>query len=95
RLPVPTLPVIMGHEGAGIVEAVGEGVGDFRSGDRVLLLPSETCGQMMVFGIHLECPAVPHPMIWDYARPSNNGSLPLPLTLPPLHSCLFLQIPSL
>jgi propanol-preferring alcohol dehydrogenase len=44
RLPVPRLPVIMGHEGAGIVEAVGEGVSDFRAGDRVLLLPSETCG---------------------------------------------------
>jgi propanol-preferring alcohol dehydrogenase len=44
ELPVPTLPVIMGHEGAGIVEALGEGVTDFREGDRVLLLPSETCG---------------------------------------------------
>ena len=44
RLPVPTLPVIMGHEGAGLVEALGEGVSDFREGDRVLLLPSETCG---------------------------------------------------
>jgi propanol-preferring alcohol dehydrogenase len=44
RLPVPTLPVIMGHEGAGIVDAVGEGVSGFREGDRVLLLPSETCG---------------------------------------------------
>ncbi|MCP4039061.1 MAG: alcohol dehydrogenase catalytic domain-containing protein [bacterium] len=44
RLPVPTLPVIMGHEGAGIVEAVGEGVTSHREGDRVLLLPSETCG---------------------------------------------------
>lgn len=44
RLPVPTLPVIMGHEGAGIVDAVGEGVSTFREGDRVLLLPSETCG---------------------------------------------------
>ncbi len=47
-LPVPTLPVIMGHEGAGIVDAVGKGVSDFAEGDRVLLLPSETCG---------ECPA--------------------------------------
>jgi len=44
RLPVPTLPVIMGHEGAGIVETVGQGVSDFHVGDRVLLLPSETCG---------------------------------------------------
>jgi len=44
RLPVPQLPVIMGHEGAGIVERLGEGVSDFRVGERVLLLPSETCG---------------------------------------------------
>ncbi|MCP4007601.1 MAG: alcohol dehydrogenase catalytic domain-containing protein [bacterium] len=44
RLPVPNLPVIMGHEGAGIVEVVGEGVSGFSPGDRVLLLPSETCG---------------------------------------------------
>jgi len=43
-LPVPTLPVIMGHEGAGIVDAVGSDVSGFREGDRVLLLPSETCG---------------------------------------------------
>ncbi|HIF97828.1 MAG TPA: hypothetical protein EYQ54_12510 [Myxococcales bacterium] len=45
RLPVPNLPIIMGHEGAGIVEGVGEGVTEFSIGDRVLLLPSETCGQ--------------------------------------------------
>jgi len=44
KLPVPVLPVIMGHEGAGIVDAVGEGVSNFAVGDRVLLLPSETCG---------------------------------------------------
>lgn len=44
RLPVPDLPVIMGHEGAGIVDTVGEGVTDLSVGDRVLLLPSETCG---------------------------------------------------
>lgn len=44
RLPVPVSPVIMGHEGAGIVDALGEGVTNFSVGDRVLLLPSETCG---------------------------------------------------
>jgi propanol-preferring alcohol dehydrogenase len=44
RLPVPELPVTMGHEGAGIIERLGEGVTEFAIGDRVLLLPSETCG---------------------------------------------------
>jgi propanol-preferring alcohol dehydrogenase len=44
RLPVPKLPVVMGHEGAGVIDAVGEGIAGFAIGDRVLLLPSETCG---------------------------------------------------
>ena len=44
RLPVPVLPVIMGHEGAGVVDAVGEDVSGIEVGNRVLLLPSETCG---------------------------------------------------
>jgi propanol-preferring alcohol dehydrogenase len=35
----------MGHEGAGVIDAVGEGVKDVAVGDRVLLLPSETCGE--------------------------------------------------
>lgn len=33
--PLPALPAIPGMEGAGIVEAVGEGVGDLSTGDRV------------------------------------------------------------
>jgi propanol-preferring alcohol dehydrogenase len=44
RLPVPDLPVVMGHEGAGVISELGEGVADRAVGDRVLLLPSETCG---------------------------------------------------
>lgn len=35
-LPVP-LPAVLGHEGAGIVEAVGAGVTTVREGDRVML----------------------------------------------------------
>lgn len=38
-------PVIMGHEFSGIVEAVGEGVRDFKPGDRVVSLTAVvTCG---------------------------------------------------
>lgn len=33
-IPVP-LPAVLGHEGCGIVEEVGEGVKDFKKGDRV------------------------------------------------------------
>ncbi|MCV7624008.1 NAD(P)-dependent alcohol dehydrogenase [Micrococcus luteus] len=40
--PTP-LPVVLGHEGAGVVEEVGAGVVDFAPGDRVLLSYS-TCG---------------------------------------------------
>ncbi len=39
RLPVP-----LGHEVSGIVEAVGENVTDFRPGDRVTVDPNWSCG---------------------------------------------------
>ncbi len=38
-------PLILGHEAAGIVEGVGEGVTTFREGDRVLLSPVTSCGR--------------------------------------------------
>ena len=33
--PVPQCPVVIGFEGVGIVEGIGEGVTDFQTGDRV------------------------------------------------------------
>ena len=33
--PVPTMPAVIGNEGAGVVEAIGEGVTDVAVGDRV------------------------------------------------------------
>jgi S-(hydroxymethyl)glutathione dehydrogenase / alcohol dehydrogenase len=36
-------PTVLGHEGAGVVEAVGEGVGELAPGDRVVTLFSPQC----------------------------------------------------
>jgi aryl-alcohol dehydrogenase len=41
-LPVP-LPAVLGHEGAGVVEAVGAGVAEFAPGDRVAM-SYDCCG---------------------------------------------------
>jgi Zn-dependent alcohol dehydrogenase len=38
-------PVVPGHEGAGMVEAVGEGVGDLAAGDHVALSWAPYCGR--------------------------------------------------
>lgn len=43
-IPFPT-PVVLGHEGAGIVEAVGSAVSKVRVGDHVVLTTLGNCGQ--------------------------------------------------
>jgi len=42
-MPVPT-PVVMGHEGCGIVEKVGPGVKNISEGDKVVTMVSFSCG---------------------------------------------------
>ena len=44
KSPVGPLPQILGHEVAGIVDAVGEGVSEVAPGDKVALNPSLPCG---------------------------------------------------
>jgi threonine dehydrogenase-like Zn-dependent dehydrogenase len=39
------LPTILGHEVAGLVEAVGEGVSDLETGQRVAVYPIAACGE--------------------------------------------------
>lgn len=43
--PAGELPQVLGHEAAGDVALVGEGVSDWRVGDRVLVLPAWPCGR--------------------------------------------------
>src|SRR3954452_19925495 len=43
-LPSP-LPLVLGHEGAGVVEAVGEDVGHLATGDHVAVCAMPQCGQ--------------------------------------------------
>lgn len=38
-------PLVMGHEFGGVIAAVGERVGDFEIGDRVVVQPLLTCGK--------------------------------------------------
>lgn len=38
------LPIVLGHEGAGIVEEIGEGVTTLQPGDHVILFPAPFCG---------------------------------------------------
>jgi len=49
RIPYP-LPNLLGHEGAGMVEAVGDGVTDWKVGDRAILtmvLPCNRCADCL------------------------------------------------
>ncbi|CUU58064.1 alcohol dehydrogenase [Parafrankia irregularis] len=43
KMPVPR-PVVLGHEGAGVVDAVGPGVADLSVGDHVVLTITPGCG---------------------------------------------------
>jgi Zn-dependent alcohol dehydrogenase len=44
RSPVARLPMVLGHEGAGVVEAVGSGVAGLRVGDPVVIALYGPCG---------------------------------------------------
>ncbi|ODV92737.1 hypothetical protein CANCADRAFT_1331 [Tortispora caseinolytica NRRL Y-17796] len=43
--PEGAFPVVLGHEGAGIVESVGEGVTNVKVGDHVIALYTPECGE--------------------------------------------------
>jgi len=43
--PEGSFPIVLGHEGAGIVESVGEGVTNVKPGDHVVALYTPECGE--------------------------------------------------
>jgi propanol-preferring alcohol dehydrogenase len=44
------LPIVLGHEASGVVDAVGAGVDDYAVGDRVTVNPMVTCGNCRMCG---------------------------------------------
>ncbi|VAW92489.1 Quinone oxidoreductase [hydrothermal vent metagenome] len=55
-LEMPEFPSRLGYEAAGIVDAVGEQVTDYKLGDRVSTIPSFSMGQ---YGVYAEYAVVP------------------------------------
>lgn len=53
------LPTTLGHEGAGVVQKIGDGVQGFREGDRVRIHPTMTCGRCVycLTGRDAMCPS--------------------------------------
>lgn len=53
----PKFPTLMGYEACGVVEALGDGVADFKPGDRVCVLPTYRFGEYGVYGERAIVPA--------------------------------------
>ena len=86
----PELPQILGHEPAGIVAAVGDGVGDWREGDRVAFQMARPCNECAYCqaGRHSICPKVRIPGVdedgaaAEYAVSDASFLVPVPSTIP-------------
>jgi aryl-alcohol dehydrogenase len=83
------LPAILGHEGAGIVESVGEGVTKVRPGDRVVLGFS-SCGHCARCEEHLPSYCREFPML-NYAGARPDGSSGLSIEGTPVSGNFFGQ----
>ena len=72
------LPIVLGHEAAGIVEEIGPNVTLTRPGDRVILSFAPSCGrcQMCVAGQPFLCRGMPAQpgTLWDGSRRLRLGS---------------------
>ena len=72
--PWPT-PVVLGHEAAGIVERVGEGVASVQPGDHVVLSFAASCGVCRYCGAHrLFTNALRYGVNWGTAKAGRRGA---------------------
>ena len=52
----PKFPTLMGYEACGVVESLGDGVKDFKAGERVCVLPTYRLGE---YGVYAQSAIVP------------------------------------
>jgi alcohol dehydrogenase len=64
-----SMPMVLGHEAAGVIEAVGEGVHDLQKGDHVIMLFVPSCGvcDPCAEGRPVQCPTA--------LKAAGNGTL--------------------
>ncbi len=53
----PTFPTLIGYEGVGVIEAVGDGAAGFSPGERVCVLPNFRLGEYGIYGERAIVPA--------------------------------------
>lgn len=87
-IPIP-LPAVLGHEGAGVVEAVGEGVSKVAVGDRVVLGFS-SCGHCPRCEEHLPSYCREFPVL-NYAGARSDGSSTVSIDGAPISANFFGQ----
>jgi len=89
--PKTKLPMVLGHEMAGVVELIGDGVTNFKIGDRVINFPVIACGKckMCVSGNEMLCV---HRKLYgedqyggyaEYVKGYENSWVKLPETIGP------------
>lgn len=87
-IPIP-LPAVLGHEGAGVVEAVGEGVTKVAVGDRVVLGFS-SCGHCPRCEEHLPSYCREFPVL-NYAGARGDGTTAISIDGAPVSANFFGQ----
>lgn len=65
-LEKPKLPSLIGYEAAGVVDALGPGVKDFRIGDKVTVIPAMPGFSMTAYGVYGETAVVPANALTKY-----------------------------